>query len=147
MDEGAARHQKTFQEVVRFALVGVANTAIYYGAYLVLLTALPYLGAHLIAWAISVVGSFFLNCWFTYRVRPSWRRFLYYPLATLVNIFMTTAGVIGLVEWLNVDTRLAPLIAGVAAMPATFVVTRAVLTSQRDQALAGSHGGDASTTR
>lgn len=127
------RHRRTVVEVIRFGLVGVANTAIYYVIYLLLLRSLPYLAAHLSAWAISVVGSFFLNCLFTYRVRPTWRRFLLFPLSTLVNLAMTTLGVYGLVEWLGVDKRPAPLLAGVLAIPATFVVTKIVLTSRVHQ--------------
>lgn len=114
-------------ELVRFGLVGVANTAVYYAAYLPLLMVLPYLGAHLIAWAISVVASFLLNCYFTYRVRPTWRRFFLFPLSTIVNVAMTTFGVYGLVEWVGVDERIAPLVAGIIAIPATFGITRLLL--------------------
>ncbi len=114
-------------QLVRFGLVGVANTAVYYGCYLLLLLALPYFAAHLLAWVTSVVASFFLNCRFTYRVRPTWGRFFLFPLSTLVNVSMTSVGVVALIEWIGVDERLAPFIAGVLAIPATFVVTRRVL--------------------
>ncbi|MGW0288329.1 GtrA family protein [Streptomyces sp. NPDC003236] len=68
-------------QMARFALVGVVNTGTYYGCYLALLTALPYLAAHVIAFALSMTGSFLLNSYFTYRTRPTWRKFLLFPPA------------------------------------------------------------------
>lgn len=118
-------------EVIRFGIVGVANTAVYYGCYLLLLQVLPYLAAHLIAWPVSVVFSFFMNSWFTYRVKPTLRRFLAFPLSVLVNLGFTTFGTVFLIETVHVDERWAPLIAGVLAIPLTFAVTRFVLTHER----------------
>lgn len=114
-------------EVARFGLVGVANTATYYASYLLLVLALPYLAAHVLAFLVSMTGSFLLNCRFTYRIRPTWRKFLLYPLTVAANFVITTVGVAVLVELLSVDERPAPLIAAVAAIPLTFLATRAVL--------------------
>ena len=77
-------------QMVRFALVGAVNTGTYYGLYLALLTWLPYVAAHVIAFALSMVGSFFLTSYFTYRTRPTWRKFLLFPLSmTVLFLFMT----------------------------------------------------------
>ncbi|MEL4359417.1 MULTISPECIES: GtrA family protein [unclassified Luteococcus] len=120
---------ETLRRLVRFGLVGVANTAVYYLCYRLFLLLLPYLAAHLIAWALSVVFSFFLNCWFTYRVRPTWRRFLGFPLSTLVNLTFTTLGSVLLVEAVSFDERYATLLMGILAIPFTFAVTTVVLTT------------------
>lgn len=114
-------------EVGRFAAVGVVNTLTYYGSYLLLVLALPYLAAHVLAFAISMTGSFLLNCLVTYRTRPTWRKFLLFPLTVAANFTITTVGVAVLVELLSVDERVAPLLAAVVAIPLTFVATRAVL--------------------
>lgn len=114
-------------EVLRFGAVGVANTAVYYATYRLLLLALPYLGAHVLAWAVSVVGSFLLNCWFTFRVRPTVQRFLLFPASTLVNLVLTTGGSAAVVSGLGWDERYATVLMGIAAIPATFLVTRFVL--------------------
>lgn len=117
-------------EVFRFGLVGVANTAVYYGCYLLLLQVSPYWVAHLIACPISVVFSFFMNSWFTYRVRPTLRRLLAFPLSVVANLGFTTFGTVLLVEAAHVDERWAPLFAGVLALPITFMITRLVLTQE-----------------
>lgn len=119
--------RQRFFQLVRFGITGVANTACYYLAYRLLLLALPYLPAHLIAWAVSVVFSFFMNCWFTFKVRPTLKRFLTFPATTLVNLLFTTVGSVALVSGLGVDERYATLIMGIVAIPFTFLVTAFVL--------------------
>lgn len=123
------------REVARFAVVGVANTLTYYASYLLLVLALPYLAAHVLAFAISMTGSFLLNCRFTYRTRPTWRKFALFPLTVAANFTITTVGVFVLVEPLSVDERIAPLLAAVLAIPLTFVATRAVLVGRAPEAV------------
>lgn len=125
-------------EVARFAAVGVVNTATYYGSYLLLVQVLPYLVAHVLAFAISMTGSFLLNCLVTYRTRPTWRKLLLFPLTVAANFTITTVGVAVLVELLSVDQRVAPLLAAVVAIPLTFVATRAVLVGRTPEVAASS---------
>ncbi|AQU68346.1 GtrA family protein [Streptomyces niveus] len=114
-------------QLIRFALVGVVNTGTYYACYLVLLTWLPYVAAHVVAFALSMTGSFFLNSRFTYRTRPTWRKFLLFPLTNAANFTITTSGVYLLVDVLHLSSRYAPLIAAAAAIPITFAVSRTIM--------------------
>ncbi|MDK0519906.1 GtrA family protein [Streptomyces sp. ML-6] len=114
-------------QMARFALVGAVNTGTYYGCYLLLLNGLPYIAAHVVAFLLSMTGSFFLNSWFTYRTRPTWRKFLLFPLTNLANFVLTTGGVYLLVDLAGFDDRYAPLVAAVAAIPITFVVSRTIM--------------------
>lgn len=115
------------RQIVTFAVVGVLNTAVYYGLYLLFLGRLPYLAAHIVAFALSMVGSFFLNARFTYRIRPTWRKFLLFPLTNAANFLITTVGVYVIVDVLHAGSRFAPLIASAAAIPITFVVSRWIM--------------------
>ncbi|MFF2326994.1 MULTISPECIES: GtrA family protein [unclassified Streptomyces] len=114
-------------QMARFALVGVVNTGTYYGCYLVLLTWLPYIAAHALAFVLSMTGSFFLNSFFTYRTRPTWRKFLLFPLTNAANFVITTGGVYLLVGLAGFSSRYAPLVAAAAAIPITFVVSRTIM--------------------
>jgi putative flippase GtrA len=116
--------------LVRYALVGVVNAATYYVVYLFVLREVGYLTAHVIGLGAAMIVSFFLNCRVTFRVRPSWRRFLLYPASQAVNVAATTVGVVALVG-LGVDERLAPLAAAVLAVPASFLAARLVLAHHR----------------
>lgn len=117
--------------VGRFVLVGLANTLVYYVAYRLLLLVLPYLPAHVLAYGLGIVFSFFANSLFTFGVRPTWRRFLAFPLTTLANFVVVTVGSVAMVEPGWVDERWATLLMTVAAIPVTFLLTRLVLTSGR----------------
>lgn len=114
--------------------MGVANTSVYYGSYLMLRLAVPYLAAHLIAIVIAMIGSFFLNCYWTFKTPPTWRKFILFPLGNLTNYVITTVGVVLLVGGLNMDERVAPLVAAVAAIPFTFVLSKKILTRERPTA-------------
>jgi putative flippase GtrA len=119
------------RHAAKFAVVGVINTAVYYGSYLALRLVVHYLAANLLAILVAMVVSFFLNCLWTFRTRPTWRKFALWPLTNATNYLMTTVGVVLLVEWLRVDQRIAPLIAAAAAIPVTFLLSRKVLTGGR----------------
>lgn len=116
--------------LVRYALVGVVNAATYYVVYLLVLREVGYLTAHVIGLGAAMIVSFFLNCRVTFRVRPSWRRFLLYPASQAVNVAATTVGVVVLVG-AGVDERLAPLAAAVLAVPVSFLAARMVLAHHR----------------
>ncbi|QKW26700.1 GtrA family protein [Streptomyces seoulensis] len=122
------------RQILTFAVVGVVNTLTYYLLYLLFLTRLPYLAAHVLAFAISMVGSFFLNARFTYRIRPTWRKFLLFPLTNATNFVITTVGVYVIVDMLHAGSRFAPLLASAAAIPVTFVVSRMIMLPKVDAA-------------
>lgn len=113
--------------MLRFALVGVVNTGTYYVFYRLLCLWLPYLAGHVVATLLSMVGSFFLNVRFTYRTRPTWRKFLLFPLTNATNLVLTTAGVYVMVSALGMDARVAPLLAAAGAIPVTYLVSRQIL--------------------
>jgi putative flippase GtrA len=113
--------------ILRFGVVGVINTAVYYACYLALKAFLPYLAAHVIAFVIAMIGSFFLNCLYTFRIKPTWRKFLLFPLSNLTNFVVTSVGLYVLVGRLHMNSTIAPLVAAAAAIPVTFVVAHYVL--------------------
>lgn len=119
--------------LLRFALVGVVNTALYYVCYRLFLLGMPYVPAHLLGWFVGMVFSFFANSLFTFGVRPTWRRFLAYPSTTFVNLGVTTLGSVALVEVAGIDERYATLVMAIAVVPVTFLMTRLVLTAGRER--------------
>lgn len=119
------------KEFLKFIVVGGLNTAIYYIIFLLCLHLLSvhYFFAHIVAVVISIVCSFFLNSKYTYNVKPTWNKFLYFPLTQLVNIVVTMFLLLLLVESLQVSSQLAPLAALVVTIPLTFFITGRVLKS------------------
>jgi len=121
----ATRSSRT--EFLRFAAVGAVNTAVYYGSYLAFHAFTPYLAAHAIALVVAMLVSFLLNVHFTYGTRPTWRKFLLYPLGNLTSYAGLTAGLLILVDLFHVDERIAPLLTAVAVVPLTFMLLRGIL--------------------
>jgi putative flippase GtrA len=114
-------------QLTRFVGVGVLNTVVYYSTYLLLGLVAPYLFAHVMAFAVAMVVSFFANCRFTFRVPPTWRRFLAYPATVSVNFVLSTTGLYCLVNFVGLGPRIAAIAAAAIAVPFTFVLTRRVL--------------------
>ncbi|GKV70164.1 GtrA family protein [Sporosarcina sp. NCCP-2716] len=119
------------REFILFAIVGVVNTATYYLFYLAGLKGLglPYMIAHFGAVILSMIISFFLNSYVTYKVKPTWKKFLMYPLTQLVNIAVTAVLLFLLVDGLGMNSTIAPLAALIVTVPVTFIVTGKVLKS------------------
>ncbi|GAA1346548.1 GtrA family protein [Falsarthrobacter nasiphocae] len=118
-------------QFIRFAMTGVANTAIYYVLYLLLLLVAPYLVAHVVAWVSGMVFSFFANCVFTFKVRPTWGRFLAFLGAPLMTLALSSV-----LSWLFVDVWgvsdvVGPLLASLVSMPVSFLATKLLLTNSR----------------
>lgn len=126
----------TLSRVIRFGLVGVLNTGTYYLLYLAFVRFLPYLAAHTCAFLLSMVGSYFLNCYFTFRTRPTLRKFLLFPLSNATNFVVTSAGLYLLVSLWHVNKVVAPIAAAAVAIPITFVVAKLVLVGPGQKASA-----------
>ncbi|NIJ12830.1 putative flippase GtrA [Saccharomonospora amisosensis] len=119
------------RRLARYGMVGAVNTAVYYGLYQVLRPGMPYLLAHVLAIAVTIVVSYFLNCRFTFRTRPSLRTFLLFPLSQLTNFAVSTVVLYLFVDWFQVTHRIAPLVASLSAVPASFAVAQLVLAGRR----------------
>lgn len=117
--------------ILTFGLIGLANTGLSYLVYLAAMRVSPYAIANVIGWTVGVLFSFYANCRFTWRVRPTWQRFIRFPLSSVPNVAFSTAGVVFLVEVARVDVRVAPLVATAAAIPLSYLLARAILVGGR----------------
>lgn len=116
-------------EFIRFIVIGGINTLNYYVVYILFhhVWNINYGVSHVVAFTLSMVASFFLNSYFTFHVKPTWRKFFQFPLTQVVNFTVTTICIYLLVEQFGMSTSLAPLFAIFIAVPATFIVTSKIL--------------------
>ncbi|OCC07918.1 glycosyltransferase [Streptomyces sp. PTY087I2] len=128
---GAPGRSRTVRQFGSFVLIGCVNTAVYLGVYASLNRWIPYLTAHVLGYAVSIVCSFLLNSYVTCRTRPTWRAFVRYPLSSLVNLVASGALLYGAVSGLGMDKNLAALAAGVLVTPVSFLLARWAITSGR----------------
>lgn len=122
---------RTARQFGSFVLIGCVNTAVYLGVYASLNRWLPYLTAHVLGYAVSIVCSFLLNSYVTCRTRPTWRAFVRYPVSSLANLVASGALLYGAVTVLGMDKNLAALAAGVIVTPVSFLLARWAIMSGR----------------
>lgn len=120
---------RTVRQFALFAAIGCVNTAVYLAVYVSAHHWIPYLAAHVLGYAVSVVVSFLLNSWLTCRTRPTWRAFARYPasgVAGLVGagiLLQLAVGVLGM------DKNISAVAAGVLVTPFSFLLARWAITS------------------
>ncbi|EJO5349482.1 YfhO family protein [Clostridium botulinum] len=113
---------------LRFGIIGIINTVHYYIWYLLFLHInIPYVISHTIAFTLSMIGSYFLNCYFTFKTKPTLIKFIKYPLTTLANYLISTFSLILLVNFFHIKSSIAVLWAAILPIPITFLVTKHVL--------------------
>ncbi|WZK63800.1 flippase GtxA [Staphylococcus aureus] len=120
---------QTHAEILKFFIVGGINTLNYYVVYLLLLKLLhiEYMISHITGFLVAFVISYYLNCYFVYRVKPTWRKFISFPITQIVNVSLQTVLLYVFVSWLNLPAEIAPFAGLVITIPITFVLSKWIL--------------------
>lgn len=121
-----------YGRLIKFVIVGIINTLNYYLVYLLLLKVfhLSYLPSHLTGFVVSFIISYFLNCYFVYKVTPTLKKFIQFPLTQIVNMGVQTLLLYIFVEMLHIDKVYAPFPALIFTIPITYFVTTYILTKE-----------------
>ncbi|HCX2223250.1 TPA: flippase GtxA [Staphylococcus aureus] len=120
---------QTHAEILKFIIVGGINTLNYYVVYLLLLKLLhiEYMIIHITGFIVAFVISYYLNCYFVYRVKPTWRKFISFPITQIVNVSLQTVLLYVFVSWLNLPAEIAPFAGLIITIPITFVLSKWIL--------------------
>ncbi len=120
---------QTHAEILKFIIVGGINTLNYYVVYLLLLKLLhiEYMISHITGFIVAFVISYYLNCYFVYRVKPTWRKFISFPITQLVNVSLQTVLLYVFVSWLNLPAEIAPFAGLIITIPITFILSQWIL--------------------
>ncbi|WP_457830851.1 flippase GtxA [Staphylococcus aureus] len=120
---------QTHAEILKFIIVGGINTLNYYVVYLLLLKLLhiEYMVSHITGFLVAFVISYYLNCYFVYRVKPTWRKFISFPITQIVNVSLQTVLLYVFVSWLNLPAEIAPFAGLIITIPITFILSKWIL--------------------
>ncbi|HCZ0584816.1 TPA: flippase GtxA [Staphylococcus aureus] len=120
---------QTHAEILKFIIVGGINTLNYYVVYLLLLKLLhiEYMISHITGFLVAFVISYYLNCYFVYRVKPTWRKFISFPITQIVNVSLQTVLLYVFVSWLNLPAEIAPFAGLIITLPITFILSKWIL--------------------
>lgn len=116
-------------EIIKFVIVGGINTFNYYVVYLLLLKVLnvQYLVSHITGFIVALIISYYLNCYFVYKVQPTLRKFLQFPITQLVNIGMQTLLLFIFVRFFHINSVIAPFAGLIITIPVTFILSKYIL--------------------
>lgn len=115
--------------VFRFIIIGGFNTIhnfVWYNLFLSM--GIPYQLAFTFAFALAMTASFFLNTKFAFKTKPTLKKFIQFPVTALPNFLISQLGLMLLVDRLGFEKGISGLLASLAAIPVTFLVTRLILT-------------------
>lgn len=120
---------KTHFEIIKFIIVGGINTLDYYLVYLILLKGIGinYMISHITGFIVSFIISYYLNCYFVYKVKPTWRKFIQFPLTQVVNMGMQILLLYIFVQWLHISSVIAPFAGLILTIPVTFIMSKYIL--------------------
>ncbi|HDG5643374.1 TPA: flippase GtxA [Staphylococcus aureus] len=120
---------QTHAEILKFIIVGGINTLNYYVVYLLLLKLLhiEYMISHITGFIVAFVISYYLNCYFVYKVKPTWRKFISFPITQIVNVSLQTILLYVFVSWLNLPAEIAPFAGLIITIPITFILSKWIL--------------------
>ncbi|HFQ1566692.1 TPA: flippase GtxA [Staphylococcus aureus] len=120
---------QTHAEILKFIIVGGINTLNYYVVYLLLLKLLhiEYMISHITGFIVAFVISYYLNCYFVYRVKPTWRKFISFPITQIVNVSLQTVLLYVFVSWQNLPAEIAPFAGLIITIPITFILSKWIL--------------------
>ncbi|PMC18402.1 GtrA family protein [Staphylococcus pettenkoferi] len=116
-------------EIIKFVIVGGINTFNYYVVYLLLLKVLnvQYLVSHITGFIVALIISYYLNCYFVYKVQPTLRKFLQFPITQLVNVGMQTLLLFIFVRFFHINSVIAPFAGLIITISVTFILSKYIL--------------------
>jgi putative flippase GtrA len=126
---------------VRFVVVNVLNTLLYYALYLLFLLVVPYVVANVLALGIAIVLAYLMNARYAFQVRMTGRSLLSFMITNLTTMGLRTLVVWQLVALQVTGERLAPLVATAVTLPIAFVLTKLVMTGAGRDAPTGPGAG------
>lgn len=123
------RLTQTHFEIIKFIIVGGINTLDYYIVYLLFLELFKvnYMISHIIGFIVSFIISYYLNCYFVYKVKPTLKKFLSFPLTQVVNMGMQTVLLFIFVRWFDFPSEIAPFVGLIITIPITFILSKWIL--------------------
>jgi putative flippase GtrA len=119
-------NRQSILEIIRFGIVGTTAMIIHYGIYYILLPFMNMNIAYTIGYFLSFLCNFVMSSYFTFKVKPSWKRLIRFAGSHGINYFVYL-GLFNFFYWIGVSAELAPLPVYLIAVPISFLLVRFAL--------------------
>ena len=111
-------------EIARFGIVGTTAMMIHYGIYYLLLSFMPVNLAFTIGYFLSFLYNFMMSSYFTFRVPPSWDRFIRFGASHGTNYLLQIILLNFFVHLIGIDPKLAPIPVYAISIPVNYLLVR-----------------------
>ena len=118
-------HSQKFWQFIRFALNGCLSSAVHIGIYYLLLLWFCANTAYISGYVVSFIGNFYLTTYFTFRTKPTLKRFIGFLGSHSVN-FILHILLFNVLLFVGVHPMIVPCFVIGIAMVVQFVILRIV---------------------
>ncbi len=116
------------KQFLTFGIIGVINTAVSILLYMLFVGMQVQVGiASFLGDTLSMVGSYFMNMYFTYKEKPSWKSALAFPLSYLPGIVISALIVMLVVGVFHGPEKWAKLISIPIYVPINFLCMNVIV--------------------
>ena len=119
-------NRERIAELFRFGIVGTTAMVLHYGIYYVLLPYMDRNVAYTIGYFLAFLGNYLMSTYFTFKVKPSWKRLARFTGSHGINYFMYI-GLYNFFYWVGFSAEWAPLPVYLIAVPVSFLLVRFAL--------------------
>lgn len=110
----------------RFLIVGATNTVVTYILYLGLLSIIPYVWAYSVTFFFGIFLGYVLNSFWVFKTPPNLRSAASYPVVYGVNYLIGVGALWVLVERINLQVEIAPLVVVAVSTPIMYFIARSI---------------------
>lgn len=71
--------------------------------------------------------SFFLNCDYNFKVKPTLKKYITFPISGIPTFLMQTVGLSLLIEFININEKVAGFAASLIAIPFSFLIMKIIM--------------------
>ena len=118
-------HSDKFRQFLRFGVIGCLSSALHYGIYYLLLFWTVANVAYIVGYLVSFIVNFLLTCSFTFRTKPTIKRFLGFAGSHAVNFGLHII-LLNLLLFIGVHKLIAPVLVMSIAMLVQFTILRLI---------------------
>ena len=110
------------KQFLTFGIIGVINTLVSQGLYMVFVGMEVAVGtASILSNVLSMIGSYFMNTYFTYKQKPTWKSAVTFPLSYIPGIIISALMVILVVDILHAPKMFAKILSLPLYIPVNFL--------------------------
>jgi putative flippase GtrA len=114
-------------EFARYVAVGIANTLLTYGLFVIAVRLMPYQWAYTVVYVLGIATSYIMQSLLVFRQPLNWRKAIQYPAVYVVQYFLGLLILTLLVEFLHIAPEISALLNLMLTIPLTFLLSKKII--------------------